>query len=181
MPADPIDSAPDLAEWSVTIGLVRAPRGLDGEVRVKVLTDRAERFGALDEVAVFPVKGAGRLARVVGVGSDRSGVCLRFEGVTTIEAADALRGAELRIREDMRYPLEEGAYWVDDLVGLEIVTTTGVALGKIREVLQYPANDVYVTESCLVPALKDLIVSVDVEAGRMVVKPMPGLAPELGV
>ncbi len=177
----PDESAPDPAEWCVTIGAVRAPRGLQGELRVKVLTDRADRFRTLDVVAVFPVKGAARLERIVSVGRDKTGVCLYLEGVTTIEAAEALRGAELRIREDMRYPLEEGAYWVDDLVGLEVVTTTGVSLGTIGEVLQYPANDVYVTETCLIPALKDLIVSVDTEAGRMVVKPMPGLAPELGI
>jgi len=81
----------------------------------------------------------------------------------------------------MRYELDEDEYWVDDLVGMAVLTDDGRPLGTVREVLSLPANDVYVTEYCLIPAIKDVLVSVDLELKTITVRPMPGLAPDLGI
>jgi 16S rRNA processing protein RimM len=148
---------------------------------VTPLTDRPERFGELDRVAVFPLKGSPLLVSIVSSRVTGPSVLLTLEGYADRAAAEGLRGAELRIRKDMRYALEPGEYWIDDLVGLAVVTEDGRGLGTIREVLALPANDVYVTEHCMIPAVAEIVRSVDLEAKRMVVFPMPGLAPELGI
>jgi 16S rRNA processing protein RimM len=168
-------------DWCVVIGVVTRPSGLKGEVRVKPFTDRVERFGELEEVAVFPPKGQPWLVRPTHWRTHAGWVFLTIEGVRDLAGAEAMRDAELRIRKDMRYELEEGAYWVEDLVGMVAETDDGRSLGTIREVLQYPANDVYVTEHCLIPAVREMLVSVDIEGRKMIVRAIPGLAPELGI
>ncbi len=168
-------------DWCVVIGQITRPTGLKGELRVKPFTDRIERFGELEAIAAFPRKGKPRLIHPTQWRVHAGWVYLTIRESSDLEDAEALRDAELRIRKDMRYELEEGAYWVEDLVGLAAETEDGRSLGTIREVLQYPANDVYVTEHCLIPAIRDLLVSVDLEGRKMIVRAMPGLAPELGI
>jgi 16S rRNA processing protein RimM len=171
----------DLADWCVDVGRVRRPHGVCGEIAVTPLTDRPDRFADLERVAVFPERGTPRLVRIEGFRPVRGLAYLRLEGMKNRNAAEGLRGALLRIRRDMRYELEQGEYWIDDLVGLAAVTDDGRSLGTIREVLTLPANDVYVTEHCLIPALRDMVLAVDLEAKTMTVRAVPGLAPELGI
>jgi len=171
----------DLAGWCVDIGRVRRPHGTRGEVAVTPLTDRPGRFADLERVAVFPERGTPRVLRLEGYRPVRGLAYLWLEGIRDRDSADGLRGAVLRIRRDMRYELEQGEYWIDDLVGLEAATDDGRTLGTIREVLTLPANDVYVTDHCLIPALRDVVLAVDLEAKTMTVRAVPGLAPELGI
>lgn len=175
------ESADNLGEWTVLIGRVSKPHGLDGEVSVIALTDRLERFANLEWVGVFPPRGRPWRAKVQAFRPVKGRAHLTLEGVDDRSAAESLRGAELRIRPDMRYELEEDEYWVDDLVGMAVLTDDGRPLGTVREVLSLPANDVYVTEYCLIPAIKDVLVSVDLELKTITVRPMPGLAPDLGI
>ncbi len=73
----------------------------------------------------------------------------------------------------------EGAFWVHQLVGLEVVTEDGRSLGRIREVQGNPANDLWVTESgTLIPAIRDVVTEVDVRGGRVTVRDVPGLTGE---
>jgi 16S rRNA processing protein RimM len=77
--------------------------------------------------------------------------------------------------------LENGAFWIHQVVGLEVVTEEGRALGRIREVLPNPANDIWVTEmdgrELLIPALKEVVREVDLAGKRVVVRLLPGLEP----
>lgn len=168
-------------EWPVVIGVVTKPQGLLGELRVRPHTDRLERFGELEQVGMFPPRGEPRICAITEWRSYSGWIYLRVEGISDREGAETLRDAEVRIRKDMRYELEEGEYWVEDLIGIEVTTDTGVALGTIHDVLQYPANDVYVTEHCLIPAIADILLEVDVAGKKMTVRAMPGLAPDLGI
>lgn len=174
-------SAPDRDEWCVAVARVRRAHGLGGEVTVTVLTDRPERLGDLREVAVVPPMGAAWRASLEGWRFGTGVAYVKLRGVNDREAAEKLRGAELRIRRDMRYELEEGEYWVEDLVGMAVVTEDGRSLGTIHEVLPLPANDVYATEHCLIPAIREVVLSVDTGARKMVVRAVAGLAPELGI
>jgi 16S rRNA processing protein RimM len=73
----------------------------------------------------------------------------------------------------------EGSYWVHQVVGLEVVTDTGRSLGRVREVLHNPANDLWVTDGpqgeMLIPALGDVVLEVDLDADRAVVREIEGL------
>ena len=98
----------------------------------------------------------------------------------------ALAGAFLFVPASASPPLPEDAFWPHQLVGADVVTAEGRPIGRMREVIHAPANDVWVVDGpsgaeLLVPALRDVVRSVDVEGRRIVVAEVPGLTvPEDG-
>ena len=95
-------------------------------------------------------------------------------------AAEALRGAELSVPESSLPPLQDGEWWPHDLEGCRVRTEAGRDLGTLTEVIFNPANDLWVSVDeagveTLVPALRSLLVEVDVAAKRVVVRDVPGL------
>jgi len=122
--------------------------------------------------------------RVIGARSKGAGWILRLDGVTDRNAAEGYRGAVIRAQASDLPELAPGEWWIDDLVGLEVVTDEGKPLGRLEEVLELPANDVYVVRSekgeVLLPAIEDVIVAVDLEEERMTVHLLPGLIEETG-
>jgi 16S rRNA processing protein RimM len=168
----------------LAVGYVQGIHGLKGELRVDLYTDFPERFapGArlylgdeLEEVEVL----SARLHKQL--------LLLQLAGVESRAEADALRGDWLFIRETDAAELEEGVFWVHDIIGMTVLSDQGVALGVVREVLFTGANDVYVVETpphvnqgrdLLLPAIEEVIRSVDVEARQMTVFLLPGLLTE---
>lgn len=164
------------APWELLIGEITAPHGLKGEVRVFPHTDDPERFYDLTEVGLRT--GAAGPVRVVPITQARvvgKRVWLKLAGVDSIEAAEALRGTQLVIPQAWARPLEDDEYYHHQLLGLEVVTTDGESLGKITEIWQPGANDVYETPLALIPAVKEFIREIDLDHGRMVVEARPGL------
>jgi 16S rRNA processing protein RimM len=107
---------------------------------------------------------------------------LRLVGVDTVEDAAALRGEYLYVTTaDAARPVR-GEYFLHEIVGLAVETEEGRPLGHVREVLRTGANDVYVVVGplgeLLIPAIADVVQSIDVEAGRILIRPLPGLLPE---
>jgi 16S rRNA processing protein RimM len=162
----------------VVIGEIVSPFGIRGEVKAVPHTDFPERFDLLEEVFVAGSKSPDRMMTVEGVRHHKGLVLLKLAGINDIDGAETLRGAKLVISESDMAPLEEGEYYVHDIIGLEAVTTEGEALGPITEVIRSPAHDVYVTERAMIPAVKEFIESIDLEAGRVTVRPIPGLIQE---
>jgi 16S rRNA processing protein RimM len=148
-----------------------------GELRVTPLTDDPRRFRGLREVALGERVYAVEAARLLPTGV----VLLRLSGVGTPEEASALHGKALSVPVEEAAPLPEGAYYPYQLVGLRVETSAAESLGALAEVLQLPANDVYVVRGergeVLIPALKEIVRDIDLEAGKMVVEPPPGLLP----
>lgn len=107
----------------------------------------------------------------------------RFAGVTTRDVAESLTGQELFLPEDQLPQLEEGEYYHYQLVGLQVETTDGASLGIVRKIIPTGSNDVYVVEKdgreILIPAIEDVIVSIDLEAGRVQVALPEGLTDDL--
>ena len=103
----------------------------------------------------------------------------RFAGVNTREMAEALNGKELLLPEDQLPQLEEGEYYHYQLIGLEVETTAGDFLGVLCKVIPTGSNDVYVVEKdnreVLIPAIEDVIQSIDLKTGRMQVTLPEGL------
>ena len=164
----------------LAVGRVLRPHGLNGEVRVELMTDRPERFGWLEAIYVGE-----RNPRRVGVVSARQHgdfVLLKLDGYPTRTEAELLRNELLQVPEDEAIPLEEGEYFLHQLLGLEVVTESGRSLGRLTSVLETGANNVFVIEGApgelLIPDIPDVVREVDVAGGRIVIRPLPGLLDE---
>jgi 16S rRNA processing protein RimM len=123
-----------------------------------------------------------RLLTIVAARPHANRLLVRFEGVGDREAANSLRGRVLLVRQEDAPPLPADRYWVHEVVGIEVVTEAGRSLGKIREVLHNPANDVWLVEGdgreFLIPALRDVVTNVDPSARQAVIREVPGLLGE---
>lgn len=173
---NPKYSNPDNNEpWDLLIGEVTAPQGLKGEVRIYPHTDFPERFTELSQVGMAR---SGEPVRLMAIDAARvtgRRIVIKFHGIETIEAAEALRGSQLFIPKSWAVALDEDEYFHHQLLGLQVVTTTGESLGAICEIWPTGANDVYETPLAYIPATKDIIREIDLTAGRMVVDARPGL------
>lgn len=137
-------------------------------MKVIPLTDDPHRFLALKE-AYLEEQGKLRPIRVTGAKLLNDGAQVSIAGVDTRNAAELLRNAYLVVDRDHAVTLPEGRYFIADLIGCETFDTDGRAYGKVTEVMQGPANDVYVIEDgkLMVPVLKRLLHQVDVENRRI--------------
>ena len=121
----------------------------------------------------------------LGAAWTKSGeVVLEIDALHDRTSAESARGASLLAhREDLPKP-EAGSWYLADLVGSAVVTEEGRALGRLDEVLQMPAHDVYVVRGpggeILLPATDEVVREVDLEAGTMTVRLLPGLEPGSG-
>jgi 16S rRNA processing protein RimM len=152
----------------IRVGQVAGAYGLDGAVKVVPLTDFADRF---DPGATFLIDGTER--EVEWSRDGHPGVVLKLRGIDNRTIAELFRGRYLEIPEADVRPLAEGRFYHHQVVGLAVLTASGRQLGTIAEVLERPANDVWVSREGvvehLIPATKDAVVEVDIAAGRVVV------------
>jgi len=167
-----------LTDRDILIGKVVGPFGIRGEVKVLVLTDFPERFDVGRKIALITTTDERRVIRIKAGRPHGGGLLLKLEGVESRNDAEALRGAHIAIDRDELGELQEGSFYVFDIIGLKVVTDDGREFGEVTEVLQGGANDAYCTSTGLcIPALKDVVVKVDIPGRVMVIRPMPGLLP----
>lgn len=159
----------------VAVGQIVGVFGVRGEVKVMPLTDVPERFKSLRRVFLVCGENSPRKATVRAARAHKHGFVVRLAEAEDPEQAEALRGCYLMVPRSERVPLPEGQFYIDDLLGFRVVTESGQDLGTIQNVIQNPANDVYQTDVAMIPALKEVVVKVDLEAGEMVVRPPEGL------
>ena len=152
----------------IRVGQIGGAYGLDGAVKVIALTDFADRF---DAGARFLVDGAEREVEWSRPG--HPGLVVKLRGIDNRTIADLLRGQYIEVPEEAARPLAEGRFYHHQVVGLTVLTASGRQLGTIAEVLERPANDVWVSREGvvehLIPATRDAVVEVDVAGGRVVV------------
>jgi 16S rRNA processing protein RimM len=178
----------------LAVGRITRAHGVGGEVAVLPLTQVEERF---EPGSRLSLEGSDRTLVVSEVRPHRNRLLVTFDGVEDRDEAERLAGRYLFVPADAAPPLPEGEYWPHQIVGCEVLTEVGRSLGRVREVLLGQANDVWVTRpdgpdepggggrpapaEWLVPALRDVVVSVDVPGRRIVVREVPGLtAPQEG-
>lgn len=152
----------------IRVGQVSGAYGVDGAVKVIPLTDFEDRF---NKGASMLLEGAEREVEWSRPG--HPGLVVKLRGIDNRTMADLFRGRYLEVPEAEARPLAEGRFYHHQVVGLTVLTSSGQKLGVIAEVLERPANDVWVsrdgTVEHLIPATKDAVVQVDVNAGRVVV------------
>jgi 16S rRNA processing protein RimM len=171
-------------EKFLRVGVITTTHGLKGEVKVYPTTDSLERFLDLDEVYLR----TGAQERVLHVNNVRffkKLVIVKFKEFDRIEDVENLRQAELYVSRENAVPLEEGEYYIGDLIGMEVITDEGETLGILEDVIETGANDVYSINSkkygnVLIPAIEHCIMDVNIETGKMIVHLLPGLIDEEG-
>lgn len=171
-----MSAQPGEARW-VAVGRVSRPHGVRGEVSILPLSEVESRFEAGSRV--FLGESEDRPLVVRAVRPHRKRLLVSFEGVFDRTAAEMLAGHYLFVPVDEVPSLPDGEYWPHQLVGSRVVLEDGRALGRLREVMHTPANDVWAADGdageVLIPALKDIVVSVDVAGRLIVVRDVPGL------
>lgn len=163
----------------LVIGRVIKPHGVRGEVKVEVHTELPERFGWLDQVYVGDPEP--RAVPVEKVRFHKSWVILKLAGYNDRNEAEKLRAQWLHVPEDEALPLEEGEYYLYQVIGCNVISDEGQVLGKVTEVIETKANNVFVVEGpigeLLLPDIDEVIKEVDLENGRLLVHLIPGLLP----
>jgi 16S rRNA processing protein RimM len=167
-----------MPDW-VTVGRVVRPHGNRGNVVVAPETDfGATRFVAGATVSIL-ADGAVRSLRIVQSREHDGRWVVSFEGVGTIDDAERLRNQELRVPAETLQALEDGRYYVHDLVACEVETIGGQAVGRVDRVAFGTGTPVLVVlgprGEVLVPLAEPICRSVDVAARRIVIDPPEGL------
>ena len=161
------------------VGVIAGTHGLRGEVKVFPTTDEPRRFLDLEKV-IMDTGREERILKIRSVKFFKKFVILGFEGMDRIEDVERLKGSELLIDRKDAIPLEEGEYFIPDLLGLKVVTDDGRELGVIKDVIETGANNVYDVQNedgrrVLIPAIPQCILEVRLEEGDMKVHLLPGL------
>ena len=164
----------------VAVAKIARPRGLRGEAVAEMLTDFPERFGGLEHVTAVLPGGERRRLKIANAWFQKGRIVLKFNGVNTVEDAEALRGAEICIPEGDAVELEEGEYFDWELEGCEAVTAAGEPIGKVRELMRTGGTDLLVVDAAdgrelLIPFAEAICTEVDVEGKRITVDPPEGL------
>lgn len=161
----------------LVIGRVVKPHGVRGELRAEIFTDLPERFTWLETVYVG--EDSPQPVAVESVRFHKNFVLIKLAGYDTRESAAALRAQLLQVPEEDAIPLEEGEYYLFQLVGLAVYTDEGEHLGELVEVLETNANNVFIVDGprgeVLLPDTDEVVLDIDFENGRMEVHLMDGL------
>ncbi|MHB8840863.1 MAG: ribosome maturation factor RimM [Candidatus Aquicultor sp.] len=162
----------------LVVAHIARPHGLGGEVDALSLTDFPERF--IEGLALYPsppVPGIQSLV-IERIEHKPKGLLFKFKGVDSREQAEKISGRDLMIPVEEAAPLSEDEFWVHDIVGMEVYTTTGDHLGHVTEVLRTGSNDVYIVENSkeyLIPATKEVVKDISVKDRKITIEPIPGL------
>ena len=163
----------------VVVGKVGRPHGLRGFVNVSMLTDWPDRFQTGQSLYLVKEGEKGRWVVIEQTRLKGSLVLLKLEDINNRESAESIRNFELLIQSDNRPPLPKGQYYLSDLIGLKVKTVEGKNIGRVVDVMQNLAQDIYVIENkgrkILIPAVKQFIKTIDLKQGELIVDPIEGL------
>ena len=166
-------------ENRLKVGIISSTHGVRGEVEVFPTTDDVRRFGRLKEV-ILETGRESRILEIEGVKFFKQFAILKFKGIDSINDIEKYRGCDLFVTRENAVKLKENEYFIADLIGISVEDETGVLLGELEDVIETGANDVYqirMTDGreLLLPAIRQCVLSVDIEAGRMQVHVLDGL------
>jgi len=168
-----------MTEEYISIGKILNTQGNRGAVRILPLTDYPERFRQMGRVLVS-VNGVMRELFIEESYPHKKFIIIKFKEIQDMSAAEELKGGFLVVTRDELMPLPEDSFYIFDLIGISVFDSGGRYLGKINDVIQTGANDVYLVDSgagpVLIPALKKVVREVDLAGRRMVVELPEGLA-----
>ena len=161
------------------IGQIVNTFGIKGRVKVKPFTDDNKRFDRLEKVYI---KNKEKLKeyQIEEVKYHKDMILIKFRGIENPEQANLLRNSYLMIDREEEKPLEEGTYYIVDMIGMDVYTDEGEKLGNIEDIFNTGSNDIYVVKNelgkqILLPAISDVVKNIDMENKKMVVHLISGL------
>lgn len=166
-------------ETKLQVGAISSTHGVRGEVKVFPTTDDVKRFKRLKEVILDTGKEELTL-EIEGVKFFKQFVILKFKGYDNINDIEKYKGKSLYVTRANAVKLRKDEYFIADLQGLTVVDEEEQVIGTLRDVMETGANDVYIIDmtdgrEVLIPAIKECILQVDIEAGKIKVHMMDGL------
>jgi 16S rRNA processing protein RimM len=168
------------AESLVAIGEIARSHGLRGEVRVTPLTDHPERFERVTACVLWDATRDEREpCRITTARRQGDALLVSIAGCTTVDAARALVGRLIAVPRDEALPPPPGSFYPWQLQGAEVTTDDGRLVGRLTGIEHSSAQDLWVVEGAgrehLIPAVPEIVIDVDVAAGRVVIRPPDGL------
>lgn len=166
-------------EQLLQVGVISSTHGVRGEVKVFPTTDDALRFKSLKKVILDTGKEQLPL-EIQNVKFFKQFVILKFKGIDNINDIERYKHCPLLIEREDAVPLEEDEHFIADMIGMQVITEDGNVFGTLKDVMETGANDVYIIDSeahgeVLLPAIRECILDVDEEEGKMTVHLMDGL------
>lgn len=155
----------------IVIGKIVAPHGVRGDIRILPLTDKPEQFLDLDYLFLPN----GKTLNVKNSRFHKGMVLVTTQEVTNMNEAELLRNMEVSINFEDLPALEEGEFYVSDLIGLDVVDANGVKIGTFRDSQTTGVNDYYIVavpgqKDILIPALKQYVKEINLSEKRIVVE-----------
>ncbi|MCL4251559.1 MAG: 16S rRNA processing protein RimM [Anaerolineae bacterium] len=179
-----MSDTPQRPEYLV-LGKLLRPHGVRGEVRMHVLTAYPERLADLEYVYLSEDEAGTSVTAYMleHVRLHQGYALLTLGGIDGRDQAEPLRQLYVLVDMDHAVPLEEGEFYLYELIGVEVSTVEGERLGTLVDVIETGANDVYVIKSdtygeVLIPAIDRVIVETDIDARKMTVQLPEGLLPD---
>jgi 16S rRNA processing protein RimM len=168
------------ADALVAIGEIARVHGLRGEVRVTPLTDHPERFERVTECVLWDATRDEREpCRITTVRRQGETLLVSFAGYASVEAARGLVGRSIAVPRDEALPPPPGSFYPWQLRGARVTTESGQLVGRLTGIEHSTAHDLWVVaregREHLIPAVPEIVVDVDVAAGRVVIRPPDGL------
>ena len=170
-----LQGGPSPSDSRIVVGRIKGAWGLRGEVKIDILSDVPDRFRPGNTVHVKNGPTRVQRSRVV-----RGGMLLKLDIVNDRNQAELLLGQDITITPDQVSPPPMGSYYHFQVLGIDVLSQEGENFGKVREIIETGANDVYVVRlegrrDILIPAVEDVILDVDLERGSMIVRLPDGL------
>lgn len=161
------------------IGQIVNTFGIKGMVKVVAFTDNITRFDNLKQVYVTS-KNKRQKYNIQEVKYHKNMVLIKFEGIDKVEEAELLRNSMIVVERKDAAPLEEGSYYIADLIGLEVYTDEQKLLGVLEDIYNTGSNDIYVVKNeigkqILLPAISDVIKEISLENRKIIVHLLEGL------
>ena len=166
-------------EKFLRVGVIANTHGLRGEVKVYPTTDDINRFRFLTDVIVMARNGEVDLkvenARII-----KNMAIVKFSGVDSIDDVLSWKGCDLMVSRENAVPLEEGEYFIADLIGCSVVTDDCREVGRLKDILETGANDVLIVSKAdgtelLIPWIDECVLDVDLEESKILVHMIDGL------
>jgi 16S rRNA processing protein RimM len=163
----------------IAVGRITKSVGIKGEVRAAMLTDSPERFAKLKAIWCGADEKAAVRFSILSMRIERSAVVLKLKDIDSRTLADEHRGEYLFVETRDVVTPAKGSYFIHDIIGMKVVTEAGEEVGSVQDVMELPANDVWVvtsgTKEFLIPAIKEVIRQVDLNARTVVIRPLEGM------
>lgn len=162
---------------SILIGKIVNVHGIKGEVKIYPYTDDIENLAKTKVVYLDKdLKDKYNISCRI----QKNMLLVKIKGIDTVEQAESLRNKNVYVSRDSLKNLEEGSYYVEDLLGLEVVDINEKYIGILKYIFNTGANDVYEVETkdngtIYLPAIKQVVKKVDIKSGKIIVEIMDGL------